>query len=359
MRLWFLTAYDPGLPLYNVPIALRVEGVLDPRALGRALTRMTDRHTVLRSVFPQVAGVPVQRVTPVSDIAVDVRDFTGADTGAARAAASAWLRRRMDLPFDLATGPLLRAHMARIADDEALLLISLHHIVFDRWSQENFLAEISEFYRAERAGRTAELPGLPVQYADFAVWQRAALTTGAMRAQLAYWRERLRDLPLRWNCTDSAHGPNGAPTRATSSRSRWTARPVSRWCGWPAPRAARPSWSSWPATSSPCTGPAAARTCWSASPSRWLRPEVEPLIGFFVNTLPIRADLSGAPGFREVLSRVRRTALDAYAHQEIPFDHLVGELRPPRARNRDPFFDVLFAFQNVPRGEDSTWTECA
>ncbi|MFC5655112.1 amino acid adenylation domain-containing protein [Streptomyces nogalater] len=352
LRLWFLTAYDPGLPLYNVPIALRVEGVLDPRALGRALTRMTDRHTVLRSVFPQVAGVPVQRVTPVSDIAVDVRDFTGADTGAARAAASAWLRRRMDLPFDLATGPLLRAHMARIADDEALLLISLHHIVFDRWSQENFLAEISEFYRAERAGRTAELPGLPVQYADFAVWQRAALTTGAMRAQLAYWRERLRDLPPPLEL----HGQRPRPERR-AHKGDFVAFTVDGATREQVVRLAR---------AEGCTPFMVLMAGYQLALHRAgggedllvgipiagrLRPEVEPLIGFFVNTLPIRADLSGAPGFREVLSRVRRTALDAYAHQEIPFDHLVGELRPPRARNRDPFFDVLFAFQNVPRGE--------
>ncbi|GGP83976.1 non-ribosomal peptide synthetase [Streptomyces melanogenes] len=352
LRLWFLSAYDPGLPLYNVPIALRAEGELDTGALGRALTRLTERHTVLRSVFPQVAGVPVQRINAVAQVGIDVQDFTCPDVAAARAQASGWLRRQMDLPFDLAHGPLLRAHVARVADGEALLLVNLHHIVFDRWSQENFRTEVSELYRAELEGREAVLPELPVQYADFAVWQRDTLTTEAMRGQLEHWRRQLRDLPAPLELNGQRERPRKRShkgdfvtfTLGADTRERLVELARSEGC--------TPFMVLMAAYQLALHRAGGGEDLLVGIPiAGRLRPEVEPLIGFFVNTLPIRADLSGAPGFREVLARVRRTALDAYAHQEIPFDHLVGELRPPRSANRDPFFDVLFAFQNVPMGD--------
>jgi amino acid adenylation domain-containing protein len=348
-RMWFLAALDPGVPIYNVPLAYRVVGDLDVAALGQACTRIVARHAVLRSVYHHAGGRLVQRVLPLRPVEVDVVDYPGNEPDAL-----AWLRHAMSRPFDLSAGPLLRLHVARVRDTVSLLLISLHHIVFDRWSAENFHSELAEFYAAARSGDAARVPELPVQYADFARWQQERLTGEAVERQLAYWRRVLADPPPPLRLA-------GQRTRPQHRRHPGDfvefniAEPVREQVQALAARlGATPFMILLAAFEVLIATAGGQRAFIIGTPiANRTRLELEPLIGFFANTLPLRADLSGDPSFEELVTRVRRTALDAYANQDAPFDRIVEELAPRREVNRDPLFDVMFTFQNVPRGGGS------
>lgn len=348
-RMWFLAALDPGVPIYNVPLAYRVVGDLDVAALGQACTRIVARHAVLRSVYHHVDGRLVQRVLPLRQVEVDVADHPGNEPDALT-----WLRHAMSRPFDLSTGPLLRLHVARVDDGVFLLLINLHHIVFDRWSAENFHSELAEFYAAARSGDAAQVPELPVQYADFARWQQERLTGEAVERQLTYWRRVLADPPpplsLAGQRTRPQHRRHPGDfvefTIAESVRRQVLAL------------AARLSATPFMVLLAAfevlvATAGGQRRFIIGTPIANRTRLELEPLIGFFANTLPLRADLSGDPSFEELVARVRSNALDAYANQDAPFDRIVEELAPRREVNRDPLFDVMFTFQNVPRGGGS------
>jgi len=341
-RLWFLDRLEPESPFYNVPVAVRLRGLLDPAALAAAFREIVRRHEALRTRFPEEAGRPVQIVEDELLLPLPLLDLAGLPEREAEAArlVHAEIRR----PFDLGRGPLLRLTLLHLGEDEHLLLAVFHHIVSDGWSMGVFLRETADLYRAFAAGEPSPLPPLPLQYADFALWQRGWLAGEALERQLAWWRSQLEGVP-----------PLALPTDRP--------RPAV-----PAYRGAR-----WPFSLPPEVGSLARRegatlfmtlfAAFSAVLGRWAGQErmavgtpianrtragLEPLIGFFVNTLALRADLSGDPTGRELLARCRETALGAYAHQDLPFEKLVEELRPERHLARAPLFQVLLSLQNTP-----------
>jgi amino acid adenylation domain-containing protein len=343
-RLWFLDRLEPGSATYNIPILLRFGGPLRPGLLAAALAEVIRRHEALRTTFelPEGAADPVQAVHPPPgpDLpVVDLDGLAGRDSEAARLAAAEARR-----PFDLRRGPLLRAVLIRLGPDENRLLVNFHHIVADGGSVEVLQRELGALYPAFAAGRPSPLPGLPVQYPDFAVWQRRWLAGEELERQLAYWRERLASPP-------AFELPADRPRPAV-----WTSRGAVLEAELPEALAAGVERLGRSLQATPFmtlvagfltllhryTGqddllvgtPVAGRG----------RTEVEGLIGFFVNTLPLRAGLEGEPSFAELVARVRESALAAYAHQDVPFERLVAEVAPERDLSRNPLFQVIFAF---------------
>lgn len=350
-RLWFLDQLDPGSTAWNVHMAWRMRGELDEAALHRAVSEVVRRHESLRTRFPAEGGTARQLVDPPSPVPlprVDLRNVPASDAEAeARRLAEDEVRR----PFDLAAGPLLRASLFRLGADHHVVLVVMHHILTDGWSWAVFLRELSETYRAVTAGEPVSLPDLPVQYADYAVWQRAWLTEERLEAQLDYWRRQLAGLrPLRLPFDrprpkrPTFHGGTRPLALGTdlSERVQALARhekvtPYMFILAAVQVLLARYSGQDDVAVGSPIAG----RT----------RPELEGLIGFFINALVLRGDLSADPTVRELLAQTRDTALAAYAHQDLPFERLVAELEPTRDLARHPLFQVLVGFR-VAAGDE-------
>ena len=348
-RFWFLEQLDPGNPVNNRPMALRLRGPLSVAALEQSLCGILRRHQVLRASFSSVEGRPVQVITepgPISLPVVDLGEVPPAERERhARQLATAEARR----PFVLSQGPLLRASLLRMDKGEHVLVLVAHHIIFDGWSAKILVEELSALYEAFAHGAPSPLPELPIQYADFAHWQRQQVQGEALEAQLAYWKAKLAaPLPLLNLPTDrfrpSIQTHRGArQVLVISSSLLKSLTDMGRREG------ATPFMTLLAAFQSLLhryTGeddivvgsPVAGRT----------HVETERLIGFFVNTLVLRTDLSGNPSFRELLRRVREVALDAYVHQDVPFEKLVEELQPKRDPGRTPLFQVLFNLENVP-----------
>ncbi|HEX2092011.1 MAG TPA: condensation domain-containing protein, partial [Longimicrobiaceae bacterium] len=350
-RLWFIDQLEPGSAVYHIPYALRLRGALDPGALRRALTAVVRRHEALRTVFPAVGGEPVQAVRPAAPVPVGVADLRALPLEAREAEVHRLAREETARPFDLARGPLLRAALARLGAEEWVLVLVLHHIVSDGWSRELLAREVSALYGGYTGGPAPALPALPVQYADYAVWQRAWLSGEMLERQLAWWRERLAGAPpLLELPTDRPRTalPDAHGAACTFPLPPETARGLRRL-----------------AREGGATLFMALLTGWQALLARWsgqddllvgtpvagrARGETESLIGFFVNTLVLRADLSGDPTVRELLARTREGVLEAHAHQELPFEKLVEALHPERSLRHAPLFQTLFALQDSGRG---------
>ncbi|MEA2563973.1 MAG: hypothetical protein QOH06_5477 [Acidobacteriota bacterium] len=335
--LWFLYQLDPASPAYNVPATALISGRLDPIALAGTLTEIVCRHEALRTTFP--GGQPVQKIHPPAPVPLPVIDLTGCPEEARRLAREEALR-----PFDLARGPLLRARLVRLAEEEHLFLLTMHHAVSDEWSVAVLMREIGTLYTG-----AGELPELPVQVADYAIWQREWLRGEVLEARLAWWKERLAgappviDLPLDRARTAARtfrgeRVPLEVPAEVTERlRQQGRERSASLFM---VLLAGFQAWlSRLGAGEDLVTGvPVANRS----------HPGTEGLIGFFVNTLPLRADLSGDPGFGELIERTRETALGAFARQDLPFERLVQELRPERSLAYAPLFQVMFSLHNIP-----------
>ncbi|MFD3658946.1 condensation domain-containing protein, partial [Streptomyces sp. NPDC058620] len=342
-RLWFLDQLDPGSVEYNVPMPIRLGGALDIPALSAALSAIVARHEVLRTrLVAGDDGVPHQVIDPATPLPLPVADVSGEeDRGSA-----VWALMAADaaLPFDLAGGPLIRGLLIRLAPDEHILALSMHHVAFDEWSKRIFNDELSLAYEAFRAGQPDPLPPLAVQYADFAVWQREWLDGEVLEGQLSYWREQLRGASALEVPTDrprpAVWSPAGAMAQFTvPARTADALRELSRRRGTTMFMTLLAAFdvllSRYAGTDDVVVGtPVANRN----------RAETEKLIGFFINTLVMRTDLSGDPTFEELLGRVREMALNAYAHQDLPFEQLVDELVTERDRSRSPLFQVLFNY---------------
>ncbi|HVS00999.1 MAG TPA: amino acid adenylation domain-containing protein, partial [Thermoanaerobaculia bacterium] len=349
-RLWFIDQWEPGSAAYTIPQAVRLTGRLDAAALAGALTEIVRRHEALRTTFEMAAEGPVQVVGPAATVPLPRIDLSGLPAGwseeTARRLAAAEGRR----PFHLARGPLLRAVLLRLAPGEHLLFLAVHHIVADGWSIGVLLYELTALYSAFAAGAPSPLPELTLQYGDFAAWQRRRLTGAALEAQLAWWRQSLDGAPGILDLpTDRPRPPvrssRGAVRRLTVEAPLAAAvRALARREGATLFMALCAALD---AFLHRITGqdhvvlgsPIANRTL----------AETEPLIGLFTNTLALRADLSGDPGFRTLLGRVRETTLGAYAHQDLPFEKLVEELRPERDPRYTPLFQALLVLQNAPQ----------
>ncbi|HSS47862.1 MAG TPA: amino acid adenylation domain-containing protein, partial [Thermoanaerobaculia bacterium] len=343
-RLWFLDQLEPGGATYNLPAALRLRGALDAGALAAALGEVIARHGGLRTVFATVAGRPVQVVRPAAPAPLHVIDLQSLPDAepAARQLATAEARR----PFDLGRGPLLRACLLRLAPADHLLLLNLHHAVADGWSLGVLFGELSALYTAGRQGVASPLPALPVQYADYAVWQRRWLAGPVLERLIGHWRRQLAGAPAVLELPADRPRPplqsfRGAASPVVLPPDLVSAlRDVARGHG---------------ATlfMTLLAGFAALLRRYSgqeevvvgATMANRERVELEGLIGFFVNALPLRIDLAGDPPPALLMERVRATALSAYAHRDLPFEKLVQELAPQRDLSRSPWFQVLFAFE--------------
>ncbi len=340
-RLWFIDRLTPGSAAYIMPLALRLRGALDPVALEHAFAELARRHETLRTSFSEEAGRPVQVIAPPAAWRLPVEDAEEDDV--LRLAV-----RDASLSFDLGRGPLLRARLLRLGPAEHVLLLSLHHIISDLWSMGVLVRDMAALY----AG--AFLPPLPVQYADFAVWQRACLQGEDLERQIAFWRDRLDGSPPALDL------PTDRPRPATQSV-RGASLPFSAKPG--SARALGELGRRHGATLFMVVTTALASVLARftgqddlvlGSPiANRQRSEIAGLIGMFVNTLALRIDLRGdlrGPSFLGALGRVRETALDAFAHQDVPFEKLVEALQPRRDPSRHPLFQVVLAMQNVPLG---------
>ncbi|WP_236062145.1 non-ribosomal peptide synthetase [Actinacidiphila acididurans] len=348
-RMWFLDQLNPGSAAYNIPAAVRVHGPLDVELWRRSLADIVRRHESLRTTFDEVDGEPVQVVHDTGELEPTVEECGHLRGPAGEAGITELARQEFTRPFDLATGPLMRMKFLRLADDEHVLLLTMHHIVADLWSTSVLFGELVALYRGHLTGTPAELPELPVQYADYAAWQRRKLAGPDFAAELEHWRKTLEGAaPILELPTDRPR-PAVLGTAGSSRPFHLPAhvmdgvRELSRRTG-----------------VTPFMTLLAAYVVLLHRYSRQEdvvvgvpvanrgQSEVERLIGYFVNTLAIRNDVSGNPSFTELLGRVRGAALDAFAHQEAPFERLVEELRPERDLSRSPVFQVSFVYQNIP-----------
>jgi amino acid adenylation domain-containing protein len=346
--LWFLDQMVPGNPTYNISDALKLSGPLDVPALERAINRLVARHENLRTRFENVDGQPVPVIVPEWTIPLPVVDIHGENPNEQLESARKLGADEAIRPFNLQTGPLMRLLLARLAPENHILIIVTHHIISDGWSIAVFFEELSALYTSLVRGETPALPPLPVQFADYALWQRRFLQGDRLEAHLGYWRETLKDVtPLQF--------PLDRPRAATRSF-RGARLPVKFSPDFTAQlqsfshaeeatlfmlllSALQATLSRYTAQTDITLGTAIANRH---------QPELDGLIGFFVNTLVLRTDLGGDPTFRELLQRVRETTLGAYAHQAVPFERIVQALAPRRAANRNPLFDAMLFLQNVP-----------
>ncbi len=347
-RMWFSHQLAPDAGAYNVAAPIRVTGVLHKDALARSATELIRRHESLRTTFPIIDGVPVQVITPPEKVKpreVDLRSLSEPDR---LREAKRLLTEEAGQPFDVARGPLYRFLLVQVADEDHLLLMTLHHLISDAWSLGVIGREIAALYNGTLEALPTPAPQLPVQYVDFAVWHGQRIEGEALEAQLSYWKEQLAGVPMLELPADhprpavqtfhGAHVGLDLPVRLLEELTRLSVRErvtvfmtllavfkifLHRYTG----------------QADIAIGVPIANRHWRA---------IEDTIGTFVNTLVMRTDLSEHPTFRELLGRVREVALDAYANQDMPFERLVGELQPHRDSSRPPLVSVHFNLQNAP-----------
>jgi acyl carrier protein len=349
-RLWFLDRLAPGSPFYNIPAALRFAGPLDAAVLARALSEVRRRHESLRTVFAEVDEKPVQVILAPEPLPLPVTDLSALPLERREQEARRLASEEALAPFDLARGPLLRARLLRLADDEHLGLLTVHHIVSDGWSTAVLTREVAALYEAFAARRAPSLPEPLLQYGDFAAWQREWLRGEVLEAQISYWRRQLDGAPPWLDLPTDRPRPEKQAFRG-ATRARGLPPEVA-----PELRelARRES-----ATLFMVLFAAGAITlAWTAGVEDLVvgtdvagrnHGETEGVIGFFINQLTLRTRLHGDPAFREVVARVRETTLGAYAHQDLPFDRLVEILKPERSLARSPLFQVKINMLNVPQ----------
>ncbi|MCA1682213.1 MAG: condensation domain-containing protein, partial [Actinobacteria bacterium] len=347
-RLWFLHEFEPDSSEYITRLALRLGGELDVAVLARALTGLVARHESLRTTFESVDGRGIQVIHPPCDVELPVLDLSGLAEDERRSELDRMLAQEAWRPFDLARGPLMRIRLVRLGAAEHVLSVMLHHIITDGWSSGVLTSDLAELYRAELTGTTPQLAVLPVQYADFAVWQRGQLTSAIAEEQLSYWRSQLVDAPALELPTDrprpAVHTTNGAlldfviPAPVTA-RLKQLGHHHDSTLFMTLVAACQVLLGRWSGQDDITVG-----TVTSGRD----RAELEGLVGFFVNTLVLRSQLDRTQPFSEFLTQVKNTVLDAFAHQDVPFERLVDELQPTRDTSRTPLFQAMVVLQNTP-----------
>jgi amino acid adenylation domain-containing protein len=348
-QVWFMDRFAPGLPIYNIPSAIRVRGPLDPGALRQALLRLTERHEALRTRLVPIdiatgRHEAMQVIDPPTPVALALEDLAGLEPAERDARARELIRAEAMRPFDLAAGPLLRCSLVRLAAREHLLVVVVHHVVFDGWSVGVFIRDLAALYASSVTKGPARLAELPVQLADYAVWERERIQGSTLADLAAYWRRALDGFETLQFPADRPRPAVDNFAGALAERTTGTAllaglRELAR----------RES----------TTLFATVLTALLALLNRYTgqtdlmvgtvsanrgRPELMPLIGFFVNTLPIRCDASGDPPFTDLLARVKETFISAFAHAEIPFGTLIDTLKITRDASRAPVFQIGFTY---------------
>ncbi|HLC42887.1 MAG TPA: amino acid adenylation domain-containing protein [Methylomirabilota bacterium] len=348
-RVWFIQQLDPANMAYNFQATLRLRGVLDVAALKRSLSEIVRRHEIYRTTFPAMDGRPVQVVHDAGPVPLPLVDLQALPERDREMEARRLAVEEFGKPFDLTRLPLVRWTLLRLNPREHLLLQVEHHLVHDGWSFNVFLRELQELYRAFVVKETPQLADLPIQFSDFAHWQRQWIRGEAAERQLAYWKQKLADPPPVLALPSDR--PRPAVQRYRGSQRRFdlsvdlceALRALSRREGVTLFMTLLGVFQTllhrYTQQSDFCVGSAIANRRWR---------ETEGLIGMIVNTVALRADLAGNPSFRELLGRVRRTTLDAYANQDLPFDKVVEALRPERSLSHSPIYQVLFTFHDAP-----------
>ncbi len=348
-RLWFLDQFEPNSPFYNIPNAVRLQGDLDITALQRTVNEIVRRHESLRTTFHVIDGKPQQRILPALRIPIrliDLAEIPPADQPSEAAQASLLESQR---PFDLSRGPLLRVILVRLAQDDHIVLVIMHHIISDEWSIQVFTREIAAIYDALIHNRPSPLPELPIQYADFAYWQQQWLQGEVLERQLNYWKQQLDGIPALLELPTDRPRPAVQTFRGdyqTFSFSEQLSQAIKTFgqregttlfmtllAGFQA------LLHRYSGQDDICVGTPIANRSQSAT---------ENVIGFFVNTLVLRARFPDNISFRTLLDQVKETALSAYMHQDLPFEKLVDALQPQRETSHSPLFQVMFALQNKP-----------
>ncbi|WP_213781831.1 non-ribosomal peptide synthetase, partial [Caballeronia sp. dw_276] len=351
-RLWFLDRFEPGNALYNIASALRVAGRLDAVALTHTLNAVIDRHESLRTRFIEIDGAPAQLIAPAAKAVLQRHDLGTLDETLREATAQRLLGDEAGRPFDLAAGPLIRAGLIRLADDDHIIYLTVHHIVSDGWSTGVLIREVTAIYAAFMRGDPSPLAPLPVQYADFAHWQRGWLAGEVLERQITYWKQQLAGAPAlltlptdrprparQSNRGDALSFPIGARTTAGL---RALSRASNSTLFMTLAAAFNVLLSRHSGQNDICLGTFIANRN---------QAETADLIGFFVNALVLRTTVSESAAFTDLLQQVRGTTLDAYAHQDVPFEQLVDALQPERHLGHSPLFQVMLVLQNAPRDE--------
>ena len=348
-RLWFLAQLEPDNPFYNEQVAIQLNGSLDVAAIAQSLNEILRRHEALRTTFKILEGQPVQAISPNLKLTLPEIDLCQLPGAERQAEVQRLATEQIQRPFNLTTGPLLRGKLLKLSEQEHILLIAIHHIVGDGWSLGIVIRELLALYQAFSEGNPSPLPDLPIQYADFAVWQRRRLKDEILETQLNYWRQQLKDIPPILELPTVR--PRPPVQRYRGARLSFQIPNLTQAYRAIAHQAQSTMFMSLLAAFKILlyryTGqedivvgsPIANRN----------RAEIEGLIGVFVNTLVLRTDFSGNPTFEELLYRVRKMTIDAYANQDLPFEKLVEELQVERDVNYNPIFQVSFAWQNTPK----------
>jgi acyl carrier protein len=348
-RLWFIDQLDPDTHLYNIPAAVRLGGQLNLAALEQTLSEILRRHEVLRTVFAEVDRQPVQVIREAGAMRLEVTDLSVLPQQEREAEARRLAREEAQRAFNLATGPLMRASVLRLGDEEHIILFTMHHIISDGWSMGVLVREVATLYSAFHSGEPSPLAELPVQYADYAHWQRGWLQGEVLEQHLSYWRGQLADAPAVLELPTDRQRPavqtfNGASQSfMLSTELAQGLKDLSRREGVTLYMTLLAAFQTllyrYSGQEDILVGsPIANRN----------RGETEALIGFFVNTLVLRSRINPAGSFRELLRQVRETALGAYTHQDVPLEKLVEELQPERSLSHSPLFQVVFTLQNTP-----------
>ncbi|MBI4624601.1 MAG: amino acid adenylation domain-containing protein [Verrucomicrobia bacterium] len=346
-RIWFLEEFHPGSPLHNVPVAVKIAGMLEVPAFERAINQVVQRHEILRTSFGRRRDALAQMVAPALAVPLPVRDLRGLPAAEREAHALRIACDHARQPFDLGRLPLLRAQLLKLSDAEHIFVLTVHHMIFDGWSLNVFFRDIGVYYGGRQGDQPLELSALPIQYADFAVWQRAQLASGG--GSLEWWRRQLGGGPPPLELPTDRPRPAVSSYRGAVETLELPPRLHSKLAA--LSRRERATMfmtllAAWQTLLHRYTGreaiavgtPVAGRSL----------PETETLIGLFINTLVLRGDLSGNPTFRALLARVRETVLDALAHDDVPFDKLVEALHPERSVSHAPLVQVMFALEHAP-----------
>ena len=351
-RLWFIDQLQPNSNRYNSASAMRLTGALDVNALERTLKEIIRRHEILRTSFRATGGEPVQVISPNVNINLPATDLSHYDAAEREAEVLRAVKEESSRPFDLATGPLLRATLLRLGPEEHVLVVAMHHIVTDAWSNGIFMRETSAIYSAFLQHEASPLPELPVQYADYSSWQHQCIAGDTLERHLAYWRQQLSGPPPMLEIagdrprTESKTGRGAKQTVSFAEDLLQELRTFSRQRGVTLFMTLVASFKVllhfYTKQDDIVIGTDVANRN---------RTEIEGVIGFFVNQLVLRTNLSGDPTFCELLDRVREVTLGAYAHQDLPFDRLVDALKLERNPNYAPFFQIKLVLENTFAGE--------